>query len=342
MIAIAKDLWKQRNPDRRKAPDGFERAFDLRLTKVLPGSARPQMILERPTRGVTDEEWAEWEPIFREARDIATAGLAQVDTEDAVPAAMRPKVRQALGKIGGTLKGDARIRVGAPGREAPRAPVTPRVHRILKEVPVEPEALERATEVIGVLTEYDGATRSFDLRGDDNRFVKCVIDHFDPDLGERARVHLAVDGVTAPDVRVEGQTRDPEGRVRQVFNVHSIEVVWTVEQKVVLHRLRSLPGLGAGWLGPGTDAPAADLVLQLEPLVADISALGLPVGIVANSEGSIVLEWRRGDVEFTAAVQSDGQLFMCADDVVTDGLDEREVDFDVELLRRFLTNGAMQ
>jgi hypothetical protein len=341
MVEIAKDLWKQQNPDSKRAPNGFERAFGLRLTEVLPGSARPQMILERPSTGVTDEEWAEWEPIFRQARDIATVELARVASDDAVPVEMRPKVRKALGKIGGTLDGNDRIRLGPPGASAPRATVTPRVHKVLKMVD-ETLLLERATEVVGVLTEYNGVTKSFDLRNDDGHIVKCIIDDFDPELAERARIHLAVDGVTAPDVRVEGQTRDDEGRVRRIYNVHTLEVVWTVAEKLVVHRLRSLPKLGAGWLGPGSDAPTADLVGRLEPLASDISALGIPVGIVANSGGSIVLEWRRGDVEFTAEAQVDGNLFMCADHVVTDALDETEIDFDIEVLRRFLISGAMQ
>ena len=341
IVEIAKDLWKQRNPDRKNVPGGFERSFDLRLTDVLPGSARPQMILERPVAGPSDEDWAEWEPIFRESLDIATIGLAHVAAEDTIPEDMRPKVRKALGKIGGTLKGDAQIRLGAPGAGARRALVTARVYKTLRQSE-EPISTERAVEVVGILSEYDGATTSFNLRDDANRVLKCFIDHFDPALAERARAYLAVDGVTAPDVRVKGQTINNEGLVRQIYNVHALEVVWTVEQKMVLHRLRSLASLGSGWLGPGSDAPPIGLVEQLEPLVANISAMAIPVVIVANSEGSVVLEWRRGDVEFTAEVQADGQLFMCADHTITDALDETEVDFDIEVLRRFLTTGAMQ
>jgi hypothetical protein len=344
LVEIAKELWKQANPDRRRVPGGFEAAFDLRLTTVTGGSARPQMILNRPARGVSDEEWAEWVPFFERARDVATQDVQEVGQTEAVPDHVTPKVRTALGKVGATLMPTERITLGSPGPQAPRAELTARVREVLRRIDDELPPATRDVALVGVVTEYDSRTRSFDLVRDDNgKTVKCIVEHFDAELAERVRSHMSVDGVTAPDVRVEGQTLEPDDeKIRQVHNVHALEVVWTVTQKVVVHRIRELAKLKPGWLGPGTDAPTPDLAALLEPLAGDITALGIPVSIVPNAAGSLVLEWRANDIEYTAELDAQRRLFMCADNVVTDALDEREVEFDPDLLRRFLAQGVME
>lgn len=344
LVEIAKELWKQANPDRLRVPGGFDAAFDLRLTNVTRGSARPQMILNRPARGVSDEEWAEWVPFFEQARDTATQDVQEVRRTDAVPAHITPKVRTALGKVGATLLPTERITLGSPSAQALRAQLTARVREVLRRVDeVLPPAM-RDVALVGVVTEYDSLTRSFDLVRDvTGRKVKCIVDTFDAELAERVRSHMSVDGVTAPDVRVEGQTLEPEDQqIRQIYNVHHLGVVWTVAEKVVVHRIRELVKLKPGWLGPGTDAPTPELAQLLEQLAGDISALGIPMSIVPTGAGSLVLEWHAGDVEYTAELGADRSLLLVADNVVTDDLAERELPFDSDVLRRFLRTGAME
>lgn len=344
LVSIAIDLWKRENPDKLRAPRGFAAAFDLRLTEVKAGSAQPQLFLNRPARGVTDEDWDEWEPYYVRARDLATSSVAAVEAADAVPADMEPAVRKALGRVGATLDDDERLRLGAPPEDAPRAVLTPHVRDVLRRIDDVLPPLDRDVAEVGVLTEYDGESLSFILRADsDGGRVKCVLEHFNEPLAQRAREHLAIDGVTAPDVRVEGQTRTREGEaVRHIFNVHSLEVVWTVAEKMVVRRLRELTDLAPGWLGPGSDAPAPELFTMLEPVVTDIATLGLEVSIVPGVDGAVVLSWRAGDVEFTARVGPGRTLLLVSDNVRTDALAERETDFDADLLRRFLREGIMQ
>lgn len=344
LVEIAKELWKQANPDRLRVPGGFDAAFDLRLTNVTRGSARPQMILNRPARGVSDEEWAEWVPFFEQARDTATHDVQEVSRTEAVPAHITPKVRTALGKVGATLLPTERITLGAPSAQAPRAQLTARVREVLRRVDEALPPAMRDVALVGVVTEYDSLTRSFDLvRDDTGKKVKCIVDNFDAELAERVRSHMSVDGVTAPDVRVEGQTLEPEDQqIRQIHNVHHLEVVWTVVEKVVVHRIRELAKLKPGWLAPGADAPTPELAQLLEQVAGDISALGIPVSVVPTGAGSLVLEWRAGDVEYTAELAADRSLLLVADNVVTDDLAERELPFDPDVLRRFLRTGAMQ
>ncbi len=341
LVQIAVDLWKRAHPDRR-APNGFADAFDLRLIGVKRGSAQPQLVLDRPVRGVSDEDWAEWVQFYEQARDLATERVHEVDDRDAVPPDMRPQVRKALSRVGATLDGEERIRLGGPGSGKRRAVLTPRVREVLRRKDVEEPEAPRPVSAVGVLSEYDGEKLSFILRTTEGPRILCLLEHFNEPLARNAREHLALDGVTAADVRVQGETLDDEGKVRRIFNVHALEVVWTVPEKVIVHRVRSLTSLKPGWLGPGSDAPAEELGALLDPLVSDIAALGLPVTIVPSASGSVVLEWRAGHVEFTAEVRANSSLLLVADNVATDELAEANVPFDADLLRRFLTTGAME
>ena len=342
VLHAARSLYKERHGG--DVPSVFDRAFDLRLVSIGRGSARPEMVLDRGAQ-VTPEQWADFEELYELGRDLVTRELDAVTTADEVPLSFDRATRRSLARLGGSLKPAERLRVGPPAAAQGRAVLTPRTRELLRKSAQEPESPEeRDISLVGVVTEYDSVMRSFDLvRDDTGKKVKCVVDHYDAGLAERVRSHMSVDGVTAPDVRVEGQTWEPEDRlIRQVHNVHQLEVVWTIAEKVVVQRIRELAKLKPGWLGPGTDAPTPELAALVEPLAGDITSLGIPVSIVPNAAGSFVLEWRAGDVEYTAELGTDRRLFMCADNVVTDNLDEREVDFDSDLLRRFLTDGVME
>lgn len=125
LVAIATDLWRQANPGAGRAPNGFAGAFDLRLTAIKAGSAQPQLVLNRPVRGVSDAEWSEWVQFYEQARDLATARVHEVETQDAVPADMGRIVHKALKRVGSTLDGTDRLRLGSPrpGTRRRRSPL---------------------------------------------------------------------------------------------------------------------------------------------------------------------------------------------------------------------------
>lgn len=339
LVEIATDLWKRENPDRIRVPGGFAAAFDLRLTDVAEGSVRPQMHLSRPARGVTETEWEEWSPYYGRARDLATAAVGDAAEAGVVPSEVSDVVKKAVGRLGVSLGPGDRLRLGDAAPTGRRAVLDQRVRAVLRQIDEVLPPAPRPASAVGVLSEYDGEHLSFILRSGDDR-ITCLLEHFNEGLSQRAREYLALDGITAPDVRVEGETLDDD-RLARIYNVHTLEIVWTVAEKIYVHRLRSLTDLGGGWLGPGSDAPTAEMIARLEPLSRDLAALAIPVTVVANADGAVVLEWRRGDVEYTAAVEPSGSLFLCADNVTTDALAETEVPFDADLLRRFLADGAM-
>ena len=342
VLQAARRLYKARHGG--NIPSVFDQAFDLRLVRIGRGSARPEMVLARSS-AVTDEQWAEFVELYELGRDAVTSAVDAVTTADEVPPEFDKPTRRTLARLGGTLRSTERLRFGPPDAARGRAVVTPRTRALLRRSAQEVDTPEeRALSLVGVVTEYDSVMRSFELiRDDTGKKVTCVVDHYDAELAERVRSHMSVDGVTAPDVRVEGHTWEPDNQlVRQVHNVHHLEVVWTVAEKVVVHRIRELARLKSGWLGPGSVAPTADLGQLLEQVARDIPALGIPVAIVPNADGSFVLEWRVGDTEYTAELAADRSLLLVADNFATDELAERELPFDTDALRRFLSTGSMQ
>ncbi len=342
VLQAARRLYKERHGG--NIPSVFNRTFDLRLVRIGRGSARHEMVLARST-AVTDEQWTGFVELYELGRDTVTRAVDAVTTADEVPPELDKPTRRSLARLGGTLRSTERLRFGPPDAARGRAIFTPRTRALLRQSAQEVETPEeRAVSLVGVVTEYDSIIRSFELIRDDTGMkVKCVVDHYDAELAERVRSHMSVDGITAPDVRVGGHTYKPDDQlIRQVHNVHHLEVVWTVAEKVVVHRIRESAELKSGWLGPGSVAPTADLGQLVEQVARDISALGIPVAIVPNADGSFVLEWRASDVEYTAELAADRSLLLVADNVVSDELAERELPFDAHVLRRFLLTGSMQ
>lgn len=340
VLQAARTLYKDRHGG--NIPSVFNRAFDLRLVRIGGGSARPEMVLSRGA-AVSDEQWAEFVELYELGRDLITQQVDAVATADEVPPEYSRGTRRSLARLGGTLQETERLRFGPPAAGRNRAVVTPRTRALLRTSADDPTTPQpRAVSVVGVLTEYDGETLSFLLKADDDaRKVTCLLEHFNEALAARAREYLALDGVTAPDVRVEGQTlAGDDERVMRIHNVHALDIVWTVAEKVIVHRMRQLAELKAGWLGPGTDAPAQELVDMLEPAVSVMAALDAPVHVVPNGDGSLVMEWKIGDVEYSAELRADHSLLLVADNVVTDALHERELPFDLAVLNRFLQSGA--
>jgi hypothetical protein len=147
--------------------------------------------------------------------------------------------------------------------------------------------------------------------------------------------------VTAPDVSVTGETLDPERKNVHLFNVSRIEFVRSYEEKVLVNRMERLSELEPGWWGPDSDPPAADVLERLQLVVDRFASAGLPVDFIPTSDGSIVAEWTRGHVEYSATLSEAGRLVLIADNTKTDELREAEVEFEPRLLIEFLERGIV-
>ncbi len=114
VLQVARQLWLSANPDRQRVPNGFTDAFDLRLTEVVSGSARPRLILHRPTRRVSDADWSEWEAVYVKARNVVTEAVHEVGESGHLPADFPRAATLALRRLGTSLVESEAITLGAP------------------------------------------------------------------------------------------------------------------------------------------------------------------------------------------------------------------------------------
>ncbi|WP_406838909.1 hypothetical protein ACICHK_27010 [Streptomyces sp. AHU1] len=339
VLKVARDLWLEGNPDRRRLPNGFNEAFDLRLIAVLSGSARPRMVLHRPAGKISDEDWDEWSGIYARARDALTDSLQSIARTRQPPVNFSADSMRAIRRVGSSLQDSEAIILGDPKQDSRRATVDFAVREILEEIEELVPAPQRV-QLEGVIVEYDGSAMSFRLKTSSGISI-CKLDQVRHDLAVAAKEFLATDGVTAPDVLVEGETPDAAQKNVHLFNVDAITAIRSIEEKSLLFQLQKIRELTDTWLGPDSQAPSHEVARKVEHLIPRLVALGMEVAIVPNSEGAIVLEWRRGDVEMSAAIEPDDQLFLCADNTVTDELHERQMEFNETTLVRFLESGSM-
>lgn len=340
LVSMARQIFLERNPDRTRAPAGFDQAFDLRLTTIEEGSARPQLVLHRPASSITDGEWDIWADIYANARDSVTSALGVIRTDGVVPAGLRTNTRRALKRVGSSLEPAERIDLGHPLNVDRRASLDESTRRVLDEIDdvLPPVPVEHT--LIGIITEYDGTGLSFTLKTDQG-LSTCVLEMFNDLLANRAKDVLALDGVTAPDVSVVGETLDPERKSVHLFNVSAIEMVRSIGEKVLVKRMERLAELQAGWWGPDSEPPAPSVLERIQLVVDRFAGAAVPVDFIPSTDGAVVIEWTRGDVEFSASLHPDGEMVLIADNTVNDELHEVDVDFEPAVLVTFLERGVL-
>ncbi|MFE1894569.1 hypothetical protein [Streptomyces yangpuensis] len=339
ILKIARDIWLEDNSDRQRLPGGFNEAFDLRLISVESGSAQPRMQLHRPSGRVSDEDWSEWNNCYERARDRLTDTLQSVAQTRQTSIDLSPGAMRAIRRVGSSLQDSECLILGDPVKEARRVVIDHAVRELLEEIE-ELAPTPEQVRVEGVIVEYDGSSLSFRVKTLSG-ISTCRLNPDLPELAKEAKEYLAADGVTAPDVAVEGVTTDALAKNPKLFNVASIAPLRSVEEKELLSRLDRIVELEDGWLGPGSVTPEPNAIDRVRRLIPQIARLGAPVSIIPNAEGAVVLEWRRGDVEMTAAIEPNDELFLCVDDTATDELHEKQAEFDEALLLKFLASGSM-
>jgi len=342
VLQLAREAWLEANPGRQRVPNGFDEGFDLRLITVNPGSARPQMVLNRPASRQNDQDWDEWSQFYTFGRDRLTNfyGDRHLDDASSGAAAVGNRALAAIKRIGSSLGESESITVGAPGRDGNRSVVDRSVRDLLQSIDelLPSESVE--VELEGFITEFDSAARSFRLRTSNGESL-CRLESYNPSLATFVRSALALDGLNAPDVRVTGNTLDDNGRNLTVFNVRRIVLVRGLDEKLLLSQIQRAAGLGDGWLGPGSRAIAPATLVAARSVASDLRAVpGL--SIVPSARGAVVFERRLGSRELSAAIEPNGQLFLCDDDTDTEDLWEDESDLDAARLVRFIKDGARE
>ncbi|MBD8517069.1 hypothetical protein [Plantibacter sp. CFBP 8804] len=106
-------------------------------------------------------------------------------------------------------------------------------------------------------------------------------------------------------------------------------------------RFQEISVLHDGWLGPGSLAPRTDQVADLVQIQSAFEPICDTVSVAPAGDGSIMIEWVRGNVEYTASLEYTGSLVLSTEQLdAPSSAHEDEVEYSLDALLTFVQNGA--
>jgi hypothetical protein len=286
---VAHSLYLEQNPDRKRAPQGFADALDLRLTRVDHGSVIP--VLEQATHEATMAPFAD---AYDQARDLINETFREVAEAGRIPESFPPVAMGALAQFGRSLADDERIVLG----HGQRGPAT--VNRHVRErlgALANLETIEVELVLIGRINGLrSDPSHGFDLIlvGPEKRRIEgtfadpLTFDLLEEFMGYSRRAVLCSISVLAQ------QRRAGELSITDVLGIEAaLPPDWAA-------RVAELAELHDGWLERSTPAPSPEVFDSVELILARCVDRGLSRPLIFPSgDGGIQLEWR----ESTAVVE---------------------------------------
>ncbi len=276
IIELAKRLYLDANPSRKRVPKGFEAGFHLHLERIDDGCARP--LLSWVTAGALLLSGGSG-TYFDQARDLIAECIASADGP--VPEKFPKELLAHFNQVGRSLQPGESMEIPRPGHGD--AVLTPQRRRDL--VLAAGDYYEDKVELAGTIEEANWKTESFRLRLSNGEAVDVPMPiFFRKDAGEyggRNRFQVTVSGVGTYDIH---------GKLHKVFKVRSVEVQPDYQ---IAARFDQIGSLAAGWHEGEGIAPDAEKLLKVsENLVGHYpEELPLPA-IVPKPDGNLLFEWK--------------------------------------------------
>ncbi len=280
LTELAKDYFKEQNPDRKRAPKNFERAVQIHLAAVEDGSAKLKLVLFfagllPPYTGA-----------FEHAKDVVTEAVAAASKGE------QPRLEQRFlryfGRIGRSLEADESLGFPVNDGYADLNQVTR--HRLMEASQMaewsEKETLRARLSSTNVRTDkyeihlLDGST----LNGDLTPHLRDQMQAAHIAYGKNKDEWLSLQCIVL---------KDRSGRINRIESVQDIS---PLEQLDVPLRLVELANLTDGWLDGDGIAPTHE---GLEWLSGSFDTqyapdLQLPY-LYPTPEGNVQAEWNLGD-----------------------------------------------
>jgi hypothetical protein len=283
LIDLAKRLFLQDHPERRRAPKGFSDVH-LAIVDVEDGSVVPSLALVEtavPTdqlsffHGATDL-------YFTQARDLIAECIAA--PESALPERFPKELLSRFNQLGRSLRKGEALELQRPNN-AQTAVLNPEKRRNL--VLAANTVYEREVELSGFIEEADFKNSTFRLRlTDGNQTTVQMPKSFHGKIRQswgRNRDHVFVKGVAV---------YDSWERLQKILSVESLELVKNFPLVTLFDELSQLQD---GWYEGRGIAPDKNKLETIAQKITDSypEDLVLPT-IVPTQEGNLLLEW---DVE---------------------------------------------
>lgn len=283
---VAKHLYKQAHPEKKRVPSGFESTFRLALSEVREGSAVP--ILVPQIEDDEAEKVGEFIDFFEAAKGIVDETMRSAGNPDgALPANFPTKLLPKFNSIGRGLKeGDV---IDFAFGTAAAANFTPKVRKTLSLWAT--DQFEADVDVVGQVTGINrDPIDKFDVKLEDGRKVSGPIP------AEMSDEVFAACKNPRSCLRIKGTGLfDRANRLQEISEVREIETLdgQALELYRALRRVKEMKSLPVGWCD-GRGAPfSAEAVAWLENLLTalvDDHLLPTP-SVFPTPEGELQMEW---------------------------------------------------
>lgn len=306
--AVAREIFFQRNPTRKRVPKGFDERFRLELRGITKGSACNTLIRwvqdDEPRQLALidgdDSELRQTPDEFDEARDLVLDAIA-----GDLPSWFSHKTISLFNNFGRTLRNDERISLYADGYT--KGPVvydrTVRKNIVLKCAQTYEDDNAEAT---GRVVQYDPEAAQFSIRTGDGLRVLCRLDPESPDLMDVRQVVGSAVASQDIHIRVRGRgafnSQDLLLRFVRVDEISYAEDDTIKELLNVTKRLDVLGTLDAGWCdGEGKKIPSETLEWVRGFFESIIDEDGMPLPrLFPTVEGAVLAQWSFPDAEVCA------------------------------------------
>lgn len=326
VIAVAKEVFRERHPQRQRVPKGFADRLQLSIKEVHDGSAIPVLLRNSV---IAMALFGKHQPDeFDEARDRVAQAVEDVNAGKGLPQGFPRHALRYFGAFGRTLNEDETMELVPPGADSGARygqAVRKKLLRLSTATYVEDVAL------LGRITEVDYKKHTFhlDAEGESGRRVPgSYPEEMDAEIKRVAGEDLLVQVVGTAE-------HNADGRVDRIL---SVDELWTGGAVHVRDRMDELLQLEAGWLdgeGLALDQLHAERVRDVLAAVVSVRDITSP-RIFPTPDGSVEAEWTIGSWEVAVTFCSRGPVEVSAVNLRTGA----DADFELVFETLAETDGA--
>lgn len=304
IAALAKQEFRQKNPDRQRVPQGFDKAISFALVEIEDGSAVPIISLEseiaqQSLPNIGDE----MDDIVSRAFD-RVAKIYDDAAHDVFPQALPQDAIRALSKLGANIQDDERIEFrGKSGQDGNVVSLDSYRRKVL--LTRVRETYTKEFENVGTLTGIDATHNTIQVHTE-----------------EYGELRLPLEGVSLPVEQFDGNlftlvefsisvALDAHDEFKAVEDVHSVDLVRPYDDAVMkcVRRLQELSRIEKGWLGENQGERLVHLAgmraTQLVFMRADLAEL---FRIFPTEDGGVSVEFDKNSWSFAVEIAPDGSL----------------------------------
>ena len=334
VVDVAKVLWLNAHPDRKRVPKGFSKVVGLRLTTVEDGSAIPVLVRPEAPGALPD---LDPRSALDDAQDLVDRAFQEIVSHNRLPSDFPTELSSHFLRIGRTLQGNEAIEFGEP-RSSASARYTQSVRkRFLTASQTQDFPVDGL--LVGRITALDTDELTLTISDLSGRKIPASYtdDAMTPDLLE---VFNRRD--MAPVVRLDcTQLVAPDESVKGVEDIREIEIFLSSEDVPGRARLLELMQLEVGWLEGEGEPPDLLALEKARDILQHASERGLSLpGVFPRVDGTLLLQWITDTDVWTIVVRGEGAMSADVLDVVGDVSRDAELQTPNEAIDFFVARSG--